>query len=122
VREQTNLDFAVMRDAIGQAGPAGPAAADCTPAAPGAQAGLGVRPGPADVPVAGSVVAVYPVPAPADLAPPGGIWDLSVRTAERTVLVRASFGSEDERARVATVGAAVSVVLSGTADVGTLAG
>ncbi len=142
LHEQINLDFSVLNDAIDRSSQ-GPGASGLTAPAPGAGPGQGIPPRlPADpaaapaadrppssqpqeseqpqVPVPGSVVAVYPVPVPAAFTPPGGIWDLSVQTADRTVLVRASFDSEEERATVARVGATVTVALSGSTDVATL--
>lgn len=143
VQEQTNLDFSVLSDAIDRAGgspgtpsraapepqaepgrtaPAPPGAGQAAPwAAPSPQVPPpGAAPAPADVPVPGTVLAVYPVAVPASLAPPGGLWDLSVQAAGRTVLVRASCSTPDDRARIARVGAAVTVTLSGRADVATL--
>jgi hypothetical protein len=113
LREQTNLDLDVLALARERA-------QDASTTAPACQAGA--QPSPAHVAeVQGTVIAATPVPATADVAPPGGTWDLTVRTAERTVLVRATFQTPAVRQTVTTVGTTVVVVPDpADPDVGTL--
>ncbi len=102
LQERTGLDAAVLNQAVERSGQ--------SPA-------RGTLPPPEVIP--GTVVAVSPVPVSADGAPAGGTFDLSVRTAAGTFLVRACCASENERARIVVTGAQVKVAPA-TPDVATL--
>jgi hypothetical protein len=124
LHEQTNLDFGVLARAQGI-----PPASDPPAPAVSGQPGDGAPGSPAQsasaqdpVAVDGTVTAVAPVPAPAGLIPAGGLWDLTVRIAERSVLVRARCESAAERDSLAVIGASLRVIpVAGSPDVAVLA-
>jgi hypothetical protein len=104
VGPRTGLDARAMSEALARAQ---------QPAAWTAQAATGTVPG--------TVIAATPVRMPAGMAPMGGVWDLTVRTAGRAVTVRAECQTLAEAQAVAWVGATVMVALDPTnPDVATL--